>query len=201
MVKCVKCNGERTVFDKGAWSHCECVDHDKVTLNLARMGIASSVSPIYLKSKDADPTADKWYNKSLYIWSKDVRNVLVPVVSGIFLKALEDSDRNRCYFTTAYGLVRTYLGKDEIHSDVDSYIDYSHMAVMVNFADSSPNRLTNSLLRHVYENRVLRKKNTYIVSNVPRSELPAAYTEDDTLYQYICELSEVDLDTKLGRKA
>ena len=189
MVKCVKCNDERTVFNKGVWSHCECVDHDKVTLNLARMGIASSVSPIYLKSKP------------LYIWSRDVKGVLVPVISGIFLRALEDSDRNRCYFTTAYGLVRTYLGKDEIHSDVDSYIDYSHMAVMVNFADSSPNRLTNSLLRHVYENRILRKKSTYIVSNVSRSDLPAVYTEDEALYQYICELSEVDLDTKLGRKA
>jgi hypothetical protein len=160
------------------------------------MGIATIHEPINISIKN-DP---EWYLKSLYIRSSDVTNVLMPVVSGMFLKIKAEKSQARCYMTRAFGLVRSLLQKDELHRFIDDFADYNYLAILLNFADSSPNRLLNQLVRHIYEIRLLRHKTTYFLADVEKKDLPEIYKQDEKLFDYICELPDVDLDTLLGRK-
>jgi hypothetical protein len=187
---CNICEDTKSVFTKGAWIPCECLESEKLSIKLLSSGIATIKEPIILNSKK-DP---EMFNQSLYLRSKDVPNILMPALSGIFTKAFESKDFVSCHFTTAYGLVITFLGNDEKHKMIDDYVNYSYLAIMLNYGDSTPNKLLNKLVRHVLENRTLRDKSTYILSDVPKHELPDVYTEDEKLYEYIKEMKEFNLD-------
>lgn len=189
-IKCDICKNERSVRVKGAWVPCECLEKVKLNTELLKAHIATVTAPVYLNIKD-DPD---WFEKTLYIRSKDVPQVLMPVLSGIFLKAVKKNAYNHCWMVQAFGLVTTYLGRDSKHQFIDDYCSYSHLAIMLNFGDAAPNRLLNSLVRHVYEGRVLRQKPTYIISDVPKHELPDIYTADKKLFEYISGMPEIDLD-------